>query len=423
MKKGERFVGTVIWILTAMLAPDGGAQHSAEKVYQHLQQTFDRHEGDLHDYLIRELDAFGLTFADSSQAADAMHLLAQLYTEKGKKWEALASICKTLYLYPTSTAASKCRTLLQTTFLPEKDFAEKKAILQGAMDGPAVDAGAADRWYAFLNILKELDEDKLNRYAAEQARLFIIHFPRDERIYPILEWLGGLYAGLGEKYDAIFTYRKLEQLYPGDPRLPFALYQQALLLSDKAGKHEEAVSRCARIVANYPASELAPSAACKMGEIREEKLKDHAGAIQAYRLMVDTWPQDSRAVDALLAISEIQEKKNRNFDAALLTLDEIVQKYHSNPLGVTALTRTGDIYAEEKKDYARAAASYAKIAELYPTDEKATQMLMKAGSLCEEKLKDYHQAIGYYQIILDKYPKNKRADDAKGKIAKATEKL
>jgi TolA-binding protein len=412
----------VLILLSGQLLP-AAAQLNAEKLYQHLQAAYDRHEEALSGYLITELSTYGLTFPDSSRAADASWLLAKVYLDKGKKNEALAAAFKTLYLYPLSPHESDCRDMVQSILLKENSYSEKKELLESAIYGTAAGADCAQRWRAYLTFLKDLDQPRLDEWFLAEARTFITRFPDDPQIYPVLQWIADLYAKLDQKYEAIYSYRKLEEIYPGDSRLPYALSRQAQLLCKKVEKYDEAIGCCTKIITNYPTSEFAPAAAFMIGEIKEEKLKDHTGAIEAYRKMVDTYSQDAKAVDALLAIGEIHQKKLKNSESALLTYEELVKKYQSSPLGAEALVRSGDIYAAERKEYLNAAASYARISELYPTDEKAPQMLIKAGNLCEEKLKDFRKAIDYYQIVLDKYPDSKKAGDAKEKITKATAKL
>ena len=422
MKKAMLLMGAVTGFLFYGLVQNAAAQYEPEKLYQHLLAAYERNDGDPGGYLIAELTAFGQTFPNDPKAADASWLLARIYLDKNRKNEALAAAFKSLYLYPRSAHESDCRDIVQSVLAKEPLYAVQKGLLETAIYGPAVNAGTLERWHAYLDLLKQLDQPRLYEWSLAEARTFTARFPADSLIYPVLEWTGDLYAKLDQKWEAIYSYRKLEELYPDDPQLPNALFQQAKLLTEKVGKHEDAVSRCTRILAHFPESDLAPAAAYMIGKIKQQELKDYNGAIEAYRKLVTGWPKDDRAVEVLFYIADMQDKRLKKYDLALATYDELLKDYPVHPRGAEALKLAGDVYAEDLKDYVNAANSYARISKLYPSDEKAIEMLIEAGDLCAEKLKDYRKAVEYYQMIVDLYPSSKKVKDAQKLIDKANKK-
>ncbi|HOT98357.1 MAG TPA: tetratricopeptide repeat protein [bacterium] len=422
MKKGIVFLVLLSGIMLSGLAQEASAQYTAERLYQYLLAVHDRNDGSTTDFLISELTAFGQTFPDDPRAADAAGLLAQVYLEKGKKNEALATAYKTLYLYPRCARETDCRDMIQAILTREPAYAPKKGVLEAAVYGTAIDATMTERWRAYLKLLRDLDQPRLYDWSLAEATRYISRFPGDSLLYTVLEWTGDLYTRLNQEWPAIYSYRKLSELFPDDPQLPYALYQEAQLLTGRVGKHEDAVARCTRILAHYPESELAPTAAYTIGQIKEQKLKDYSGAIEAYRKLVTGWPKDERAVEVLFTIANIQDKRLKKYDLALATYDEILNNFPTDPRGARALELAGDVYADDLKEYLKAAESYARISKLYSADEKAPQMLIQAGNLCEEKLKDPRKAIEYYQMVVDLYPNSKKANDANKLITKATNK-
>lgn len=423
MSKKLLLLGVTAAILGGLLVSPAAAQYNPEHLYQHLQSVYERNDGDISGYLIDELTQFGLIFPDDARAADASWLLAKLYLDKNKRHEALATAFKTLYLYPRSLHESECRDIIQTVLAKEVVYAPKKGLLESAVYGTAIDAVTLERWHAYLTMLKELDQPKLYDWSLAEARTFVTRFPTDSLIYPVLEWSGDLYSRLGKIWEAIYSYRKLEEIFPDHPQLPYALYQQSLLLTERVAKHEDAVSRCTRILAHYPESDLAPTAAYTIGRIKERELKDYNGAIEAYRKLVAGWPKDERAVEVLLYIADIQDRRLKEYDLALATYDEIIKDYVSDPRGARALELTGDLYAENLKDYLSAANSYARVSKLYTADEKAPELLIKAGNVCSDKLKDYRKAIEYYQMVPNLYPASKKVKEANKLTDKASKKL
>jgi len=422
MKKGVLFLAILLAMLCNGLGQEAQAQYTAERLYPYLLAVHDRNEGNTADFLIAELTAFGQTFPDDPRAADAVGLLAQVYLEKGKKNEALAAAYKTLYLYPRSARETDCRDMIQAILAKEPAFAPKKAVLESAVYGTAFDATVSERWRAYLKLLRDLDQPRLYDWSLAEATSYISRFPNDSLLYPVLEWTGDLYARLNQDWPAIYSYRKLSELFPDDPQLPYALYQEAQLLTGRIGKHEDAIARCTRILAHYPESNLAPTASYTIGQIKEQKLKDYTGAIEAYRKLVTGWPRDERAVEVLFSIASLQDKKLKQYDVALATYDEILKSYPADARGARALELEGDLYADNLKDYLKAADSYARISKLYSADEKAPQLLIQAGNLLQEKLKEHRKAIEYYQMVVDLYPTSKKANEAKKLITKATNK-
>ncbi|MCU0643720.1 MAG: hypothetical protein MUC94_05615, partial [bacterium] len=88
-----KFIAIAV-VLLALSVPVK-AQYTANNLFTFLQETYNRHDTKLNDFLIVELNQFVQTFADSGHAVDASYLLAKVWDEKGKRHEALAAAYKT----------------------------------------------------------------------------------------------------------------------------------------------------------------------------------------------------------------------------------------------------------------------------------------------------------------------------------------
>ncbi|HEX9973176.1 MAG TPA: tetratricopeptide repeat protein [bacterium] len=415
-----KFILVIVVLFT--LSVPGNAQYTANNLFTFLQETYNRHDTKLYDFLIAELNQFVQTFVDSGHAADATYLLAKVWDEKGKRHEALAAAYKTLYLYPDTTRHQECANLIQGIIVKEKTYRNKQEKLVGILNSTFAGETLADRYYAYLTFLMELDESNLHDWTLNETRYFVSRFPNDTRLDTVMQRIADLYAKTDKPREAVASYLKLDYLYPNNPLLPYAHYNRAKLLYEEIGDHQTAIAVCTQVVSDYPTSEYASASLFMLGEIKEKKTKDYDGAIAAYRKLIDTYPQYVKSVNALLSIGEINSKKLKKYSEAIIAYNEFIEKYQSSPHGVEALEAIGDIYNDNLKDYNKAAEYYAKIAELYPTYDKAPNMLLKAGALCEDKLSDFNKAIEYYQIVVDKYPEDKKAGDAAKKIARAKEK-
>jgi TolA-binding protein len=411
------FLAIAVNLITAITAT---AQYDAGKIYNFIQDVYNRHDKNLNDFLIAELQDFVNVFPDDEKAAEAGYLLATIYEANGDKHEALVSHFKGLYLFPNSTKQAASTDAARKIINTEKSYTSKKEKLLAILDGQFSGDSAADRYFTFLAFLKYLDHSNLYKWTLNENKNFISRFPDDERIDKVLQWVADVQDKMGDHREAEASYLKLDYASPESPLLPEARYRRGAILYKELGENEKAVEVFSQLVSAFPDSELyAGSSLFMLGEIKQKKLKDYKGSIADYRKLVDTYPKNDLAVDAFFAMAELYEDKLATPTEAIKVYDEFVQKYPGDERGIKALEKAADIYKSTKmQDYAKAAEYYAKIAELFPTYEKAPDMLLRAGDLCEGKLKDPQKATLYYQMVVDKFPENRFAGEAKRRIGK-----
>lgn len=420
MKAKVIFRNLIISSAILVFVEQAPAQYDATKIYNFIQDVYNRHDKNLNDYLIAELQDFINIFPDDKNAAEAVYLLASIYEVKGEKHEALVSHLKVLYLYPNSTKRTASIDAARKIINTEKSYTSKKEKLLAILDGQFSGDSAAERYFTYLAFLKYLDQSNLYKWTLSENMKFISRFPDDEHIDKVLQWNAEVLEKMGDHREAEASYLKLDYASPESPLLPEARYRRGVILYKELGENEKAVEVFSQIVSAFPDSEAyAGSSLFMLGEIKEKKLKDYKGAIADFRKLVDTYPKNDLAVDAYFAMAELQEDKLETPTEAIKVYDEFVQKYPGDERGIKALEKAADIYKSTKmQDFAKAAEYYAKIAELFPTYEKAPDMLLRAGDLCEGKLKDPKKATEYYQLVVDKFPENRLAGEAKRRIGK-----
>jgi len=396
----------------------GSARENPEKFFSYLQEVYNRHDKNLHDYLLAELNQYVVQFSDSGKTAEAQYLIARVYQEKGDKQKAAAAFLKTIYLYPGTNWQQEAAKEARKMIAEEGSFKEKRAKLLALIDGTPKGQVPADRYYEYLYAAPMLDNSEVYSLLAEESRKFLILFPEDARQDTTIRMMAEFYAKKGDKHEAEVSYLRLEYCCAESPLLPAARYSRGVLLSKELGEHKTAIQVLSELATKNPQSEYATLAIFKLGEIKKEKTKDYGGAIADYRKFVETGSDSAKAVDALWAIAEINTDNTRDYGGAIAAYNEIVEKHKSDKRAVTAFEKIGDVYKDKLADYNKAAEQYVKITEVFPYYEKAPELILKAGSLCEEKLKDYKRAKDYYSIILDKFPKHKSADEARKKIEK-----
>jgi len=407
-----------VFTASLFILAQAAARENPEKLFAYLQDVFNRHDKNLHEFLLGELNQYVTQFPNGEKTAEAQYLIAKVYQEKGDKQKAVAVFLKTIYLHPGSAwqqeAANEARKIIST----DGSFKTKREKLLPFVDGTATGQTPADRYFEYLYLAATLDNAEVYAVILNDAKTFLIQFPDDARQDSVLLAIAELYAKKGDEHEAEASYLRLEYGYPESPLLPYAGYARGVILSKDLGEHKRAIEVLGEVVTKHPQSEHATAALFKMAEIKKEKTKDYAGAIADYRKFIESNTDSAKIVEARWAIAEVNFENLKDYNGAIAAYNEIVEKHKTDKRAVTAMEKIGDIYKDKLADYSRAAEQYATIAKVFPYYEKAPEMLLKAGTVCEDKLKDYKRAGDYYAFILEKFPKHKSADEARKRIEK-----
>lgn len=406
----------------SLIAAAAYAQEDPSKLFTYLQDLYNRHDKNLSEFLVGELNQYVMRFPEGEKAPDAQYLLAKVYQEKGDKHKALAAFLKVMSLYPNAASKQEAANEARLIITADNAYKEKRAALLATLETPPVGESPADLYFHYLNRVMALENKDIANLILDDAWKFLVLFPDDARQDSVLLAVAEVYARKGDERETEASYLRLEYCFPESPLLPFVRYSRGVVLSKELGDHKQAIEALVTVVAEHPQSEYAATAQLKIAEIKREKLKDYAGAIADYRKFIESNADSAKAVEALWAIGEIDLNNLKDYNGAILAFNEIVEKYQADKRAASAMEKAGDIYKDKLADYGKAAELYAQIAEVFPEYEKAPELLLKAGSLCEDKLKDDRRAAEYYRIIFEKYPQHKTANEAKKRIDKARKK-
>lgn len=413
----------LLWVFVLLAwAATSSARETPDKLFSYLQDIFNRHNKNLHSFLLAELNQYVVRFAASEKAPEAQFLIAKVYQEKGDKPQALAALIKTIYLYPGSNWQQEAASAARKMITEEGAFKEKRAKLQALVETAAKGQSPVDRYFEYLLAITAVEYAGVYGAVVNDAKQFLILFPEEARQDTTIQMMAEMYAKNGDKHEAEASYLRLEYCCSESPLLPAARYKRGVLLSEGLGEHKMAIEALNELVTKNPQSDFATQAIFKMGEIKKEKLKDYAGAIATYRRFIETSPDSGKAVEALWAIAQINTDNTKDYGSAITAYTEIVEKHKGDKRATTAFEEIGDVYKDKLADYNKAAEQYAKMVEVFPYNEKAPALLIKAGDLCADKLRDYQRALGYYRVVIDKFPESKIADEARKKFEKTREK-
>ena len=401
-----------------VFAGSAGAQYDSAKHLTFIRDAYNRHDKNLSEYLLSELEQFLDMNPETAQAAEAQFLIAKVHEEQGEKHVALAAFLKTAFLYPQSNWAQESNNAARKILTEEEPYKRQSEKWSAQLAKAATPDSATQGFYNYLDALVNIESNKLQLEITQEAGAFHTNYPNDARSDIVARWRAEAFAKAEKYREAALSYLRFEYLYPESALLPFARYSRGVLLSQELGDHKAALEALSQVVTAHAQTEYAASAQYMLGEIKREKAKDHRGALVEYRKLVDTYPANENVVAVLFAMAAINANELKDYTAALAAYDEIVAKHQADKRGSEALEKAAELLKDKVADFNQAAEYYAKVAEVYPLSEKAPDMLLKAAGLCEEKLKDTKRAADYYNLVISKFPAHKKADEVRKKLAK-----
>ena len=399
--------------------PQSGMQD--DRVFDWLKNVYDQHEKKNYALLIEELESFHQTFPFSKYAPRVQAMLAEVYSEKRERPEAIASYLKLLFLYPDFEDLQVAKDRVRALVAKEKSFKKNADAVLALMNGSDGQSDA-DRRFALVEALYALNIRSLNDWLLRETRSWLTRFPDDDRGDKMLAMQAGMYLRAGREHTAAALLFKFESVFPLSPRLADVRFRRGKLLYKKLGKPEDAAEVFKMIVSEQPRSPVAPRALFLLAEVEERKLKQPDAAMVTYRNVVKQYPDSPFAVDALLQIAKIQTDNKKDYAGAIATYLEVAESYSDDERTIPALEKAAYLYERRFKDYVNAALQYVRIAEAFPTYKKAPDMLVKAGRLYENKADDLESALGCYDLVLKNYPEHKKAREAAGRIEKIQKK-
>lgn len=417
------FYRSVCVLLLCSFAVPALAQYDEQKAFSYLESTYNAHDKYLLDVLITELTHYLKVFPNSPNAPRAQQMLAQVYSEKRKKDETIASYLKMVCLYPDIANIAGNTDELRQLVSNERSYQDKKDYLLSVIDQNAPKRPLGDSYYHYLSILAELDQSGLRDWTLDECRTFHLQFADDARNEQVVRWMADTYLAKRDYREALAMLSKFEFLYPDNPLIPSVQYRKASIAYENLRDHDKAMEILNGVIANHAGDPVIAEALYLRGDLFSGKLKHYQDAIADYRRLVDNYPDNPRVIESLERMADIHKKDLRDYPATITVLNEIVEKTNDENKAIVALEEIASLYEKQLNNYEATLETYTRIADLYPTYDKAPDRLIDAGQICERQLNDYQKAIDYYQMVLDKFPAHKKAEDARKKMESAQKKL
>jgi TolA-binding protein len=207
-----------------LIAAAAYAQEDPGKLFTYLQDLYNRHDKNLSEFLIGELNQYVTRFPDGEKAPEAQYLLAKVYQEKGDKHKALAAFLKAVLLFPNADRRQESANEARLILTAENAYKEKRAAMLATLEALPAGEHPADRYYHYLNQVMALDNNDIANLILDDARKFLVQFPDDARQDSVLLAIAEVYARKGDKRETEASYLRLEYCFPESPLLPYARY-------------------------------------------------------------------------------------------------------------------------------------------------------------------------------------------------------
>lgn len=418
MKKAVLSLLILLCFATLAQAATDASQHFA-----YIRDLYERHDKNLHDYLLAELAHFIRLYPESEQIVEAHFLAGAVYEAKGDEHQAFAGYLKTLLLYPNSARQQNCTEAILRLIAEERDFREVQEKITGRLNEPASAENVADRYLTYLQFCRSLDISKLSNRLLSDAYIFVERHHDHPHLDTVLQMIGDLHRENGDEVQSAAAYLKLDYLAPQSDILPYARFQRARLMYDELDEPDQAFALFTQVAQQHPETPFAAKSLFLTGEIKEKKHKDYSVAIVQYRLAVDTYPAGEHTVEALWRIAEINIDRLDSYAAGIGTYLEIAEKHPDDPRAIVALEEAAEIYEKKLRDYENAAKTLVQLAEKFPNHEKAPDRLFEAAEVMKDHQDDLQKTIDYFERVIEKYPDHRRAQKARDEISKLREKL
>lgn len=410
---------TIAAILLAALLTGGAAAQQPDPWYDFIAATYERHDADLDDYVVAEVDRFAAAHPGSPRVADALYLKGRILEQDGEEHRALLTWLRLARLYPSHDQAPAASDAVIRIAAREKDYEESLGTLRSALE-LAPPSGAADRRFAFLELVTEIMHKNLREPALPLYRLFGRLHPADSRQVRALEWEARVLIDEGDEVEAGATLAKAEMLFPDAPAIPLVMRRRALLLADELDQPARAIATLEQLRATYPEHPVAAVALRDLARIKADE-KDYQGAAADLRSFADAYPDHEQAAPALLDLAELTYDELEAWQRTDAIYEEIVTRYPDHPRAVEALRESAKLNEKRLENDERAAAQYARVGELFPAAEDASDDVFEAADIAADELENRELAAQYLRQIIATWPDSKPARKAREKLDKLLE--
>jgi len=398
---------------------------AADNYYSFLTSLVKMKDKELFDDIIYELNNFTKMYWSGKHAEDIQLLLADLYQNKKRQHETIASYIKFIYLYPSSSKGDNARASLVSLISGkiDKKIQAKRDQLTRIAALPLQEKSYPAKYFDYIQTLYNLELSKLDLWTLNEVNYFNSILPDDERQPQVALWAANLHKRLNNKKESATMASKVAVNYPTSPLVPDALYLQATIQTDKLGKHTEAVTNFLAVVDNYPTHSIAPKSLFSAARTQSEKNKKHTESVQIIQRFINEYPDDENVIEAIFYAAKVLRDKINDPSNARSYYHLVINKYPTNPRGAEALEAAGNVAENKLKDLNAAIKDYSAVSEKYPRDDRAIKLLLKSAELQEKKQQDLSASITTLQKIVNNYSSYKDIKKIKKRISKLKEKI
>jgi len=396
------------------------SQPRKEKV---LFGLFSKSTPELDQLRISEMKHYLWNFSHSEHSAQVLVMLGDAYREANNPAMALGAYLEQLVVFPESALQSKTQATALKLVEDNSSLRNNKTKISHFLSGGILFESYRQNYFRYLQLLHQLNQPDMADWIFDTSQRYLIEFPNAQKNDVVYLWIAKMYSTLEQYEHAVYSYTKIEYLYPASPLLPTVLYNKALVSRNHLKKYEDATASLEKLYQKYPEDSLAIDSNMLLAETYSENLNKHQKAIEVYQRVIDRYPESSAALDAYFAQAKIYREKTRDPAAAVDRYMTVITTYpDSTRRDARALRNAGDVYADEIKDYYTAVQTYQQYATKYPFDKEVPDRLLKAASLAETQLNDPQQAINLLETIVNKYPNASEVRAAERRLPKLQEK-
>jgi len=390
---------------------------------QYLTHLYETGDNDIQELLLDEFENFLQWYPDGEYAGRAIHMVGNIYNNQGNESLAVTNWIKSALVYSSTVTGQRALEDARTLIIKNRHFNDSRQAYLELLSADAPAGNLETRWYQFLLAIEKVNDSDAYQWFIADSREFIQRYPQFLQNDHVLLNIAQAYDRNKQDKQAVYSYYKMEVLYPQSQFVPYARLRRGKLYYEELNNRDIALLTLDGLIGDYPGDQYAPEAQYLTGELKEKKYDDPLGAIERYMQMHRAYPNSPLTVDALFRAANLAEDKLKDYTQSIEIYQLIADVYTTQPEADKALAMAADVYEDRLKDYNNAIGLRLRMMQLFPDSPRTVDNIMAAGDLAENRLKDYRRAIEIYQIVTKNYGLSNKAKDAVKRIESLEKKL
>ncbi|MCF7884980.1 MAG: tetratricopeptide repeat protein [Candidatus Marinimicrobia bacterium] len=375
---------------------------------------------EINEYKINILKQYLNKYSPFGKSAYVRYYLTQVYNNQKEYAKAEYSFLKFLYLYTDSPAYNELKHSLLEIVLEQNYYQDRTGSLVKIMDNMNQEENFEQRYFNFINKLKDYPHDDVQKHFIPEVDNFIIRFGDTQNSATLLYSLYEYYMDNKKVQYAFLTLRKITGLLPNYHEADLALFQQAKIQAQEFKEYNEALSAYNRFIEENPGSKLADEAYFRIATIFEEYLQKYDMAFNKYQEFANKYPHSEYVMQALNRMATIAEEKLNEREVAIDLYLQIAQEHANSKAGHKSRVQAANLYYKDKQ-YTKAIDQFLILYRQAPLEKESIDYVLRAADIYENKLKDIDKTIDTLTYITENFPGTKAAEKAKTRIEKLSQ--